>query len=85
MGNSLMVIVAAPHRGLIQNGSYHNNPKSGLVSLLHSVMTGFSDPADSLVELSKDEMRSRLQEASEVKKVETKTADICPPVSWQSL
>lgn len=85
MGKRVVVIVAAPHRGLTQNSSYHYNSKSGLVSLLCCVMNGFHDPADSLVELSKEEMRARLQEASEVEMVKTNPADICPPVSWQAL
>lgn len=37
--------------------------------LPHPVVNDSSGPADSLVELSKDEMRSRLQEASEVKQL----------------
>lgn len=84
MGNR-DVIVAAPHKGLIQNSSCHNNSKSGLVGFLFCVMNGFYDPADSLVELSKEEMRARLQEASEVEIVKTKPADIYPLVSWQAL
>lgn len=83
MGNR-DVIVAEPHKGLIQNSSYHYNSKSGLVGFLFCVMNGFYDP-DSLVELSKEEMRARLQEASEVEIVKTKPADICPLVSWQAL
>lgn len=79
------VILVAPHKGLIQNSSYHYNSKSGLVGFLFSVMNGFYDPADSLAELSKEEMRARLQEASEVETVKTEPADICPMVSWQAL
>lgn len=84
MGNR-DVIAAAPHKGLIQNCSYHYNSKSGLVGFQFCVMNGFYDPADSLVELSKEEMRARLQEASEVEIVKTKPANICPLVSWHAL